>query len=239
MPGVVHNLRRIFSKPAEIHSIPPFKQVNYLNTMDHRHLVDLILFVEQRHFGEIPIETKGLTVLFISSPETRFLLERVLATYPSRLINYQLTPHAMPENPLLYRVIGALRPMAIPSNRFDILFFPASAYFKIDFIPYIVQISNALVHGGRALLSFIHPSLELFLYNQNPASPARASNTFQGYFNALRENDLYIETVLEGVVDKETKPFFSGPQGSSYFDEFRAIPLVLFMKVVKYMKPGV
>ncbi len=236
MAGVVHNLKRWFGKSEAANVLPSFRQTHFLNSMTDQQLSDLFQFVEQKHFLEVAPEIISKNILFLSHASSKLILERVAKMAPQQIINYQLEPFIPPKSGRLFSVNGNLRSLAVRSSFFDTVFMPVASCFRKDFMPSMAAISKTLANGGRAVFSFIHPTVELLLTNQNPSSPVRTSNSLQNYFNVLRENNFYLETLTEGVVDKETRPFFLGPAGEGSFDEYRGIPLVLFLRVVKYMK---
>ncbi len=236
MAGVVYNLKRMFVKNSPHQAIDPFKQSHYLNSLDPKTLREILFFSEQKLFMELAPEAIDRTVFFVSAPPTRFLLERCAKMGPKSLLNYELDPFIPPSFPQMFSVTGGLKPLAVQQNYFEIGFVPAAGFYKMDMASSIPQISSSLINGGRVLLSLIHPSLELFLYNQNPASPHKAPNSFQNYFSVLKDNNLYIEGLLEGVIDRDLKPFFTSPGGGDYFEELRGIPLVLFLRAVKFVR---
>lgn len=236
MAGVVTNLKRMFVKNSSDPLIDSFRQSHYLNALDPKTLREILLFAEQRFFMELSPQADNKQVLFVSAPVTKFLLERCAKMGPASLLNYELDPYIPPSFPQMFSVTGGLKPLAVRQNYFDMAFVPAAGFYKMDIASSIPQISASLLNGGRMILSVIHPSLELFLYNQNPASPHKAPNNFQNYFSVLKDNHLYLEGLLEGVIDRELKPFFTTPRGGDYFEELRGIPLVLFLRAVKFVK---
>ncbi len=242
MAGVVTNLKNFFSTssrnklPGAEVSFSSFRQFHFLNTLDPQSLTDLLQFSEQRFFADLSPDLLDKKGLFFSIVATRLLLERLLKKNPSHLVNYQLEPFTPPRHAAVVSLVGNFKPLALRPYFFDVLFAPFSSFHKKEFLSMMPQFANLLVNGGRAVFSFIHPALEYFLYNQNPSSPISSSNNLQNYFSSFKENNLYIEHLQEGVIDKELKPFFHNLGQSDTFDEYRGIPLVLFFRVVKYIK---
>lgn len=242
MVGVVTNLKNFFSTSSR-NKLPgmgipfsSFRQFHFLNTLDSQNLTELLQFSEQRFFANLSPDLSGKKGLFFSVSATRLLLERLLKQNPSTLINYQLEPFTPPRHAAIVSLVGTFKPLALRPHFFDVLFAPFTSFHKKEFLGIMPQLANLLVNGGRAVFSFIHPALEYFLYNQNPSSPVSSSNNLENYFSSFKENNLYLEHLQEGVIDKEMKPFFHNLGQSNTFDEYRGIPLVLFFRVVKYVK---
>lgn len=240
MAGVVTNLKKMFGKSLVSHPISAFRQFNLLNSFDPQSLTDLLQFSEQRFFVDLSPDLSDKKGLFFSLPTTRLLMERLLKKNPSHLMSYQLESFVESFSPLrqahLISVSGGLKPLACRLQFFDFLLAPFVSLYKKDMATFMPQFASTLVNGGRAVFSFIHPALELFLYNQNPSSPVRSPNSLQNYFTSFKENNLYLEHLQEGIIDKEMKPFFHYHGGESFFEDYRGIPLVLFFRVVKYIK---
>lgn len=236
MPPVVSNLRRLFKKEP-VKAIPPFKQFHYLNSLRPQSLVDLLQFSEQRHFMDLSPEPEGKKILFISYPPSKLLSEKLIALRPSQVLHYQVEPSPVSEAPHLYVAKGNLKPLSVRPQSFDLVYLPVATQYKKDFLPHFSSISSALVNGGRVILSIIHPVLEILLTTQNPASTSRAQTSLKNYFIALKESQLYLEGITEGIIDKEMSPFFKEASSEiDYFEEFKGMPVVLFLKVVKFVK---
>lgn len=244
MPVVVPHLRKIFSRKANNDAYLPFKQANYLNQMQSNDLGALVQFSEMQTFMDMAPDIANKRVLFLSQRSTSHVLPKILALHPGHVIHYQLDSldPAMKKNVLAVK--GGLRPLALKSETFEVILFPANHFIEKDMTIYLEELSRVLCHGGRLLLSVVHPFLELLLYNQNPLSYKRGQSSLNKYFQACRDHQLYIENVHEGLVDNTMKPFFKTPvgartdhlEGMTPYDEFRGIPLTLTFKAVKFSK---
>lgn len=244
MQRVVSNLKRFFGKPSGQIS-PPFKQFNHLNLLSHQDMTELLQFSERRILLGMSPSLSDKKVLVISQPSTDYLIQRIIDSNPESLINYQIDQNGgggsekkwtNGDQIFHYTIKGSLKPLAIRPGSFNFVIVPLATQYREELIPLFSQISKTLANSGRLVLSLIHPALEIFLYNQNPASSARARTSLQGYIKALRENDLYLEDLTEGVIDHETKPYFVTTNGTTHFEDFKGIPLVLMLRAVKFIK---
>lgn len=233
MARVVYNLKRIFKKSETPQTIPPFKQFNYLNSMEQKDLVDLLHFSQQRVLAQTIPDLSTKNVLFISFPSTVSLVDTFIKFDPALLMNYQVHFNANHSRSNVHSLTGSLNPLSVKKESFDAVFFPVASLYQKDFLSSFKHLGQTLKNGGRAFICVVHPALELFLYNQNPSSASKAQLNFQSYFSGLKENNLYLEELIETNIDKETKVFF---KDSRYFDEFKGLPLVLFLRAVKFQK---
>lgn len=244
MQRVVSNLKRFFGKPDSQVS-PPFKQFNHLNLLSHQDITELLQSSERRILLGMSPSLSDKKVLVISQPSTDYLIQKIIDSNPERLINYQIDQNGgggsarkgtNGDQNFYYTIKGGLKPLAVRPGSFNFVIVPMATQYREEIIPFFSQISETLANNGRLVLSLVHPALEIFLYNQNPASSARARTSLQGYIKALKENDLYLEDLTEGVVDYETKPYFVTANGTAYFEDFKGIPLVLMLRAVKFVK---
>lgn len=242
MPRVVNNLKRLFRREE---TFLPFKQFNYLNCMPEQELNELLRFLEQRLFIESLPTLSAKRVLFISQPHTRYLLPKIYQLNPSFTMEYE--PDELSNGVLansdtsIYRdnicvVKGSLRSPALKSDFFDAIFVPLVVQSRIELDDYVTGLADTLAQGGRLILLVSHPFLEILLHNQNPSSKTRARIQLHHYMSLLKLNHLYLESLGEGVIDKETRSFFETAGKENYYDEFCGIPFALSLKAVKYVK---
>lgn len=248
---MVTNLKRLFKKDLSLGTLSlqpilPFKQYNDLNTLGSENLAELLSFSEQRQFPDLCPEPTGKRVLFFSRRSTAKLLANIPTDQASLLVNYQIgdvplgnTPLvsvSSPNRPNVYTLKGTFTPLPFRPRYFDILLLPFASSFGNEVLDHLSSLAGLLGNGGRAVIAVVHPTFEIFLTNQNPSSKARADSSLQAYFTALRDHDLYLETLLEGVINRENKTFFLQGEALNAGDDILGIPLVLFMRVVKYIK---
>lgn len=233
---MVTNLKRLFKKDVVEQTAFPFKQYNCLNTLTPENRTDLLSFSEQRQFPDLFPEMTGKRVLFFSRRSTAKLIANMPVDRASLLVNYQIGDTASEETPAVDPphvtfLKGALDPLPFRPGYFDLLFLPFASNGGNEVLDHLSSFAGLLNNGGRAVISVVHPTFEIFLTNQNPDSRARMEPSLQTCFSALRDNDLYLETLQEGVINRENKNFFSEAG-----DDILGIPLVLFLRVVKYIK---
>lgn len=238
MPRVVTNIKRLF-KRSEIHEAPPFKQPNALNLLSESEIRSLIAFAEERHFWEAAPSLRTKKVLWIASPATDRLLSTVMEEEPEYLVHYGQAPDS-PDGALAHTnyqpLKGELAPLPLKAESFDVAMLPFGSYHPKALAPIFSNIAKPLASAGRMLVSIVHPTLEYFLYNQNPASNAKVITNLQDTVALLRANNLYLENLTEAFIDADTKPFFMHSDDSSFYEELKGIPLVLFLRCVKFVK---
>lgn len=243
MQNVVDNIKRLFKKPEPREYIP-FKQFNYLNQLSQKELCQLLHFVEQRKMVDLVSDLEEKKTLFICYPGTLHFCTRLLDDKTRFLLLYRVCS----QNNHFYSssedlaslslncVKGNLKHLAIKSDYFNVVFAPLSTQTQIDFTPFFSEFFRILPNGGRLVISLIHPHLEFVLYNQNPSSQLQVQNHIQDIVNSLRDNHLYLEQLKEGIVDQNVRPFFITSDNSKPYDEFKGLPLVLFIRAVKFIK---
>lgn len=227
------NLKRIFRKQEELH---PFKQFHVLNLLPADELREILLFSERELFSRADTVFEGKKIFFLHESGTIPLAEKILAR-KGTLLHYRLAgdPSAGVLSGSCFPVCGGLKPLSVPSDSFDAVVIPGASRIDRAYALLLPELVRGLKNGGRLLLTVIHPALELFLYNQNPASVSRARFGLEHYATALRDNQLYLESIREGVIDHELKPFLDQAED---FEELKGIPLVLYLRAVKYIKNG-
>jgi len=242
MTGVAYQIKRFFKK-QELEPIHAFKQFNYLNLLTPNDLTDLLQFIEKNRFLSLTPPIADKKTLLIAHPLNRHFVSKFLNLNPACLMVYQTEKNGGGELKIsgnysspYFQVNGSLKRLALKPSSFELAFVPMATCFREEIIPHFSKIAQSIQNGGRLVLSVIHPLLEMLLYNQNPAETARTQSSLQNYLSALRENHLYLENLTEGVVDVDSKPYFVTSEGSGHFEEFKGIPLVLFLRLVKFQK---
>lgn len=242
MQSVVYNIKRLFKKPVTSEYVP-FKQFNYLNQLSQKELSQLLHFVEQQKMVDLVSDLEGKKTLFVCYPGTLHFCSRLLddqtlflLLYRARSKNNFYPPNEDLASLSIDCIKGSLKQLAIKSDYFNVAFAPLSTQTQTDFTPFFSEFSRILPNGGRLVISLIHPNLEFILYNQNPSSQSRVQNHIQDIIEALRANHLYLEQLHEGVVDQSVKPFFVTGDHSRPYEEFKGLPLVLFIRAVKFVK---
>lgn len=241
MQSVVYNIKRLFKKPVTSEYIP-FKQFNYLNQLSQKELSQLLHFVEQQKMVDLVSDLEEKKTLFVCYPGTLHFCARLLDSKTRFLLLYRArSKNFSPPNEDLASlsidcIKGSLKNLAIKPDYFNVAFAPLSAQTQTDFTQFFSEFSRILPNGGRLVISLIHPHLEFILYNQNPSSQSRVQNHIQDVIEALRANHLYLEQLHEGVVDQSVRPFFVTGNNSKPYDEFKGLPLVLFLRAVKFVK---
>lgn len=225
------NLKRIFRRQDE--PLYPFKQFNALNRLSPDELKEILLFSEREVFLRSGCGFADKKVFFLHENGTVPLAEKILAQ-KTTLLHYQHSTQTVGISSASYfPVCGGLKPLAVASDVFDAAIVPAASRFDRDTSLLLPELVRGLKNGGRLSLTVIHPTLEIFLTNQNPASVSRARFGLEHYAAALRANQLFLESIHEGVIDKDLKPFFEEAQD---FNELQGIPLVLYLRSVKFIK---
>ena len=242
MAKVVHRLKRIFGRSA-VEPIPPFKQFNDLNLLSPQELTELLLFFEHQQLMELVPDVQDKKVLLFSLAETDHFKEQILSKKPSVLIDFesdaeqkQFKPHLIKKTESYIKLKGELSALPLKSNIFDCLVMPCASLFQNNGEASYPSCFKTLSNGGRLIISVIHPTLELFLYNQNPSSNFRIRTSFQYYLNMLKDHHLYLENVVEAQVNQESRSFFIKSDDSSHFDDLLGIPLVLILRCVKFVR---
>lgn len=233
MPRVVSQLRRLFKRPSN-QDFAPFKHWHYLNTQSPQELSEILFFAEQRHFFELVPDIKGQVVGVFTQRNTQNLVEKLMMKKAHQLVEIQLEKMPAQPNQGLVQIRSPLRPLPLRGQSFQVALLPFATRTVGSLFEGLPEISRSLINGGRFVLSIIHPVLEILIYNQNPASLARAQNSLSGYVAALKQNHLFVEDLREGIVDSDLKSFFYYQEGRSCYDEFVGLPLVLFLRAVKY-----
>ncbi|MDO8519036.1 MAG: hypothetical protein Q7T11_02605 [Deltaproteobacteria bacterium] len=231
MARVGLNLKRIFQKEeAPRH---PFKQFNALNLMEKDRLREILLFKEREIFSRANYSFEDKKVFFLHEPGTVPLAERIVSG-KGYCLHYQARadPSVSLSGPYFFPICGDLKPLSISSGVFDAAVIPGASRFDRDPLPLFPEVVRGLKNGGRLFLTVIHPALELFLTNQNPASVARVRLGLEQYASALGSHQLFLESIREELIDAETKPFIEEED----FQELKGIPLVLYLRAVKYVK---
>ncbi len=234
MPSVL-NFKNFFRKAEESTLQKSFRHPNYLNSLGAQALANLVNFIEQKGFPDLLPECGQKNTAVIAYPSCKFILER-LSKKNATIVNYQIEPFIVSQTVQSFTLGGNLKPLSLRAGAFDLVVAPVSSQLKTDWNALIPSFSECLNNGGRFVFAVFHPFLEILLHNQNPASVQKAQTSLALYFNTLKDNHLYIEACSEGIIDKDAKPFFTGPEGEKAFEEFRGLPLVLFLRAVKYVK---
>ena len=245
MAKAAYNILRFFQRREEP-AIPPFKQFNYLNLLSHDELADLLQFSEEAKFVDLLPELSGKNVLQIGGVNGDSIARRVFQSSSRSILFYRqgsvstATPPSshFPKNPEkpIHSVAGKLTPLAVSNESCDVVIAPLASRYRLDVTEVLPEFSRALNNGGRLVVSTIHPTLELFLYNQNPSQSVRATNNLELILGALRKNSLYLEEIREGAIDREAKPFFVKEGEEKFYEELKGIPLVLFLRAVKFVR---
>ncbi|MBI2340406.1 MAG: hypothetical protein HYU99_08605 [Deltaproteobacteria bacterium] len=240
------SLKRLFKKEAAVQTplgqrpvanrSSLFKQYHCLNTLPPETLADLLSFAEQRRFLDFCPELNNKRILFFSRRATTPLLANIPTDHVEIMANYQLGDAPVSNQLNVFNLRGTLKPLPFRFGYFDLLLIPFGSSLNNEVLDHISAMAGLLKNGGRAIISVLHPTLEIFLTNQNPASKGRAVSSVQAYFTAFRDQNLYLETLSEEAINRENKTFFAAGPGREVTDDILGIPLVLFMRVVKYVK---
>lgn len=230
-----YSLKKLFKKPANDEALP-FRQFNYLNLMAEQDLIELLQFSERNQIMELSTEIRDQRVLSFSNRWTSYLSPNLATHDPALLIDYVIDQSPAPQRSAVLRMQGGLASLALGSSLFDLVFYPMASRFHFDFSEYFGEVSRVLANNGRVIFSFAHPQLAYLLHNQNPAAQQKAQVSLEKYIQGMRENNLYLETLREVCVNKQTRPFFVGSGPHDPYEDFEGTPLVLFLRAVKYIK---
>lgn len=245
MAKAAQKILRFFQKREE-HPVPPFKQFNYLNLLAHDELNDLIQSSEEATFLDLLPDLSGRNILQIGFANSGYIAQKIFQA-PSRSVLFYrngLAPavsspsgsFSKGADRVIHHVTGKLNPLSISGDSCDVIAAPLATRTRLDVTDCLPEFSRVLANGGRLVLAAVHPTLELFLYNQNPSQSVRATNTLESVIGALRKNALFLEDIREGMIDREVKPFFAQEGGEKFYEELKGIPLVLFVRAVKFVR---
>lgn len=214
--------------------IPSFKKENYINRLTDEALCEILSFSEERLF-ETVLSRLEFEKALILSPQN-YITRQILKRKSGHLCAYHLPEDPLIENhPKLISIRGDDDPLSLKSESFDFVFCPAATQMQRDLSQNFNELSRVLKRGGRLLMSVPHPSFEFFIKNQNPNSNLQAESSLEFYLDRLRRQNLYLEVLKEGQVNQNLKPFFEAEGHLTHYDELKGLPLVLFLKVVKFV----
>lgn len=229
------SLSQIFKK-QEINTSPSFRHFHYLNQIPENEISEMVGSVEDKNFLELAPQIENKNILLLSCRFSFKIREDILNKNPKKLVevNYTQTTEGIPDMPLdnFFFIHANLKHIPLKPGTFDEVFWPAS-FLQRDFRPQIPEVASQLTPGQHLTFSVLHPFLEILLTSQNPASGSKSQSSLEGYFQAFKEQGLFLENLNEGVVDRETKSFFVVEGEPKFYDEYRGIPLVLFLRMVK------
>lgn len=216
---------------------PAFKQLNAINQLSEAELNDLLLFCEQRTLHNLCPSLSQRKVLLLQGSSLPSFVEHKITENPASFLRYIYhNALSLAEGTNLVPTIkGNLKNIPLRNKSFDLTLIPFATMRRRNLNDFFSEFSRLTANFGQILFSVIHPALELFLYNQNPASYLKSENTLQKYFYHMRKNDLYLDNVEEAVIDTNLKPFFSNID-SAEFQNLTGIPLVLFVRATKFKK---
>ncbi|HBF13232.1 MAG TPA: hypothetical protein DDW49_07585 [Deltaproteobacteria bacterium] len=215
---------------------PSFKSFNGLNNLSEKDLVETLTFSEEKEWEKNLPELEGKKVLFYLNAANQHLLHKISQKNPKAVyVLFEDGALILANEKNIYYIRSELKLAPLKTGFADVLIVSLASLYKEDALAVLEFLSPMLAHNGRMMLSVIHPFLEILLYNQNPAQQTRARYQLQDYLRRLRENDLYVETIKEGLIDKDLKPFLVKKQDEQIYHETSGIPLVLFLKAVKFV----
>lgn len=229
------SLSQIFKK-QEINTSPSFRHFHYLNQIPESEISEMVGSVEDRNFTDLLPGLENKNILLLSCRFSLKIRENILNQNPKKLVelNYTQTKEGVPDMALdnYFFVHANLKHIPLKPASYDEVLWPAS-FLQRDFRPQIPEVASLLAPGQHLTFSVLHPFLEILLTTQSPASSSKAQSSLEGYFQAFKEQGLFLENLIEGVVDRETKSFFVVEGEPKFYDEYRGIPLVLFLRMVK------
>lgn len=245
MAKAAYNILRFFQKREE-HPVPSFKQFNYLNLLSHEELSDLIQSSEEATFPDLLPELSGRNILQIGASTSGYIAQKVFQAPARSILFYRYgtggvvpppsTNYSKSPERVIHTVTGKLNPLSVSNESCDVVTAPLATRYRLDVTEFLPEFSRSLGNGGRLVLAAVHPTLELFLYNQNPSQSVRATNNLESIIGALRKNSLFLEDIREGVIGREVKPFFVKEGEEKFYEELKGIPVVLFLRAVKFVR---
>ena len=233
--AAILNIKNLFKNSKESHG--PFKHHHYLNTLSAEKIDEIILFSESDRLCEALPDFQNKRVLFLNDERHKFVFKKIVAREPDYFINLITAESAAREQGLGYlTVFGDLKNLPFKHESFDIIVCPLALSGQGASAERIKNLSHLLKNGGRLIVSTRHPQLEYLLCNQNPSQTAPTENSATKYFRLLRENHLFTEDLVEGLVDLSLKPFFSVEGEYDYYHDYKGTPISLIFKAVKYVR---
>jgi len=233
MAAIVKFKNLFKSQKATAHS---YKQRNFLNTLPPEKLSEILLFLEADKLNKLVPDSAGKRILFFDDQQHSFVKRKILSKSSQGVVNYVYHGETVSEQmPGHYTVMGDINRLCLVERQFDIIVCPfALGKDHINF-EIIDNLNKSLKNGGRFIMSLRHPHLENILYNQNPSENRVLENSLSRYFKLLKEQFLYLENLEEAAIDHTVKPFFN--QGDiNCIHEYKGIPMVLFLRAVKFVR---
>lgn len=217
----------------------PYKYYHFLNTINQELLEQILLFSEWDHLPKILPDFEAKKILFFNDLRHKLVLKKILAKEPKYFLSYiykGLDAVNRPHNTKYLNVAGGLTNLAIKDESFDLVICPFVLNTEKADDVLIKKISAVVKNGGRLILSLRHMQLEHMLYNQNPSQTGALDNRISLYYQQLKANDLYLEDMTEGLVDKNLRPLFCQGEMFDYYQDYKNAPLTLLLRAVKYIK---
>lgn len=235
MANVATQLRRIFGRsPGD--DIPAFKQQHYLNLLSPEEMGSLISSSEQNLHLNFPLGVTGKKVLLVCHPRVYGFADRILKEKPSQLVCYHVAEPIAFNCPKAISLLGDIKPLSLKSGSFDWVIAPLAALHLEQQALKWDELAQAVGQGGKLVLSVVHPTLEFFMLNQHPASSGKSAASIADYLKRMKTQNLYLEELKEGCVDRETKPYFAKHDEVRHYDEFSGLPLTALFKSIKFQK---